>query len=289
MMLELQRFIEGRGGLAATWELHEFGMTRRSLEDVLRAGAITRVRQGWYCNPWLEVPAQQAVRVGGQLACSSAATFWNLWVPPTTDALHIAVDPNACQLRTRTSHRTRLTANDSSTCLHWTGRDGTVSRAVVSPLTALKQVIGCHQPEFALVVAESALNRGLVSQTEWDALLERLPRNGVRAVAGATGASGSGIESMFVHRIKRLGAPVRQQKFISGVGYVDVVLGEKLIVELDGEAFHRDAARDRRRDAVSSISGYRVLRFLANQVLHEWQLVEDAVVAALSRGDHRAA
>ena len=288
-MSELNRHVEAKGGVAATWELYEFGLTRRTLSDAVLLGHLTRVRQGWYCNPWLEPDAQQAIRVGGQLACSSAASFWNLWVPATDGALHVAVDANACQLRTRTSYRTPRALDDSTARVHWSGRDHTVSRAVVSPVTALAQVALCHSTEFALVVAESALNRGVVTAAEWAALLERLPQSRGTRLAAATGASGSGIESMFVHRLSKLGVPVRQQVYIDGVGYVDAVLGERLIVELDGEAYHRDAARDRRRDAVSSVTGYRVLRFLANQVVRDWQLVEDAVVAALVRGDHLAA
>jgi very-short-patch-repair endonuclease len=285
-MFELHRRIEEVGGVIATWELHELGFGRRGIERLLEAGAVDRVRQGWYCNPWLEESARQAARVGGQLGCCSAAAFWRLWVPTMPDVLHVSVDPNACQLRERTDHRKRRSESDETVRVHWAGRDLSQSRVAVPPLVALEQICFCQPAEFALVAVESALNRGVIGASEWKGVLDRLPQDRGRLLAHASGLSGSGIETMFTNRIRRLGLTVRQQVFISGVGYVDAIIGERLVIELDSELYHQDQARDRRRDAVASIEGFRSLRFLANQVTREWQVVEDAVMAAVSRGDH---
>ncbi|MET0589922.1 MAG: DUF559 domain-containing protein, partial [Naasia sp.] len=210
-----------------------------------------------------------------------------LWVPDGDPRLHVAVEPDACQLREPGSYRRRL--SDPSVEVHWTGRDETSSRVVVPPATALRQIAACQPPDVLHVVAESALNRGRVSSAQWEAIESTLPLLVRRRLGPVTGLSGSGIESMFVARVRALGIEIRQQVKLPGVGYVDVVIGDRLIVELDGERFHRDAARDRHRDAVSSALGYRVLRFLANQVVHDWPIVEAAVIAALLRGDHRTA
>ncbi len=47
-----------------------------------------------------------------------------------------------------------------------------------------------------------------------------------------------------------------------------------------------DPESDRRRDAIASALGYRVLRFSYWQVVERWAEVEAAVWAAVSRGDH---
>ncbi|WP_251857948.1 DUF559 domain-containing protein [Herbiconiux sp. L3-i23] len=285
-MEDVNRFIEDRGALAATYELHRFGMGRADIADAVRAGAITRIRQGWYGNPWLEPSAQQAARVGGQLTCSSGAEFWGLWLPRHARSLHVGLDPHTARLRTRTSYRTRLDPRDSTVDLHWTGVDTSRSRVVAPPLECLAQIARCHPSEFALVAAESALHHGFISEEEWERTVASSPGRVRKALPRAGSLSGSGIESLFVTRMRRLGLAVRQQVFINGVGYVDAVIGDSLVVELDGQAYHRDDARDRRRDAVSSIQGYRVLRFLAKQVTDDWELVQSAVLAAVARGDH---
>lgn len=71
---------------------------------------------------------------------------------------------------------------------------------------------------------------------------------------------------------------------------VDLMIGERLIVEVDGREHHSDPVafeRDRVRDARLSALGYRVLRFSYNQVMFDWPLVEASILAATARGDHR--
>lgn len=76
---------------------------------------------------------------------------------------------------------------------------------------------------------------------------------------------------------------------IPGIGRVDFVVGDRLIIEVDSRAHHErtpDYERDRRRDAAASTHGYRVLRFTYRQVFDDWRSVEEAIMAAYLRGDH---
>jgi very-short-patch-repair endonuclease len=60
----------------------------------------------------------------------------------------------------------------------------------------------------------------------------------------------------------------------------------RLVVELDGYAFHRTRAafeRDRARDAALQLAGYRVLRLTARRLGEEPVAVADAVRTLLSR------
>ena len=109
-------------------------------------------------------------------------------------------------------------------------------------------------------------------------------------LARADGVCESGTESIFWNRIQPFDLDVRRQVVIGRVGRVDFVVGERLVVEIDGAAYHADSEQfeaDRRRDAMLSRLGYRVLRFSYTQVMFRWAEVEAALIGALVRGDHR--
>ena len=62
---------------------------------------------------------------------------------------------------------------------------------------------------------------------------------------------------------------------------------ERVIVELDGFAFHRSRAQfeaDRRRDAKLTVAGYRVLRITQQRLQHEPEAVLDDLQEAAQRG-----
>jgi len=120
-------------------------------------------------------------------------------------------------------------------------------------------------------------------------LLSELPRAMRRALAAAGNKSESGGESLLLFDLRQLGFVLRQQVEIVGVGRVDFIIGERLIVEVDGYEFHserRDFEEDRRRDAVASSLGYRTLRFSHLQVERNDPIVKASILAALARGDH---
>jgi very-short-patch-repair endonuclease len=287
-MTPLQHSIEARGGLIKTAELHELGLDRAAIAEALSRREIQRIRQAWYANPWLPVGQSRAARIGGQLACSSAAAALGLW-DPRVHRLHVCVDEHARSLRTQTSYRRRRRLDDPDTVVHWTGRDPAGTRTIVSPLRCIEQVASCESAVTALVVAESALNRRLVTTAEWMRAVERLPARTRAILRGAGSRSESGSETLFAYGMARLGVSVRQQVVIPGVGRVDALIGDRLVIELDSVAHHSDPAADRHRDALLSARGYRVLRFMYNQVVHAWPEVEAAVLAAMARGDHLAA
>jgi very-short-patch-repair endonuclease len=287
-MTPVQRAVEELGGLIKTAELHDLGLGRAAIGQAVARGEIQRIRQAWYANPWLPPAQSRAARIGGQLACSSAAAALGLW-EPRLERLHVCVDEHARALRTQTSYRSRLRPDDPTTLVHWSGVDPAGTRVLVSPLRCIEQVAACESEVTALVVAESALHRQVITSSEWLRCLERLPRR-VRAVVGrASPRSESGTESLFAYGMARAGVTVRQQVVIPGVGRVDALIGERLVIELDSLAHHSDPTADRHRDALLSALGYRVLRFMYRQVVDAWNEVEAAVLAAISRGDHLAA
>jgi very-short-patch-repair endonuclease len=76
--------------------------------------------------------------------------------------------------------------------------------------------------------------------------------------------------------------PVRSQVHVPRVGWVDLLVQERVVVEVDGYAVHRDRfSEDRRRDAELARLGHVVLRFTYEQVLRRPGWVLDVVRDAL--------
>ncbi len=97
----------------------------------------------------------------------------------------------------------------------------------------------------------------------------------------------SGLESLFRLRMHVLGIRLACQVDVEGVGRVDFVIDECLIVEVDGRENHDGPAlrhKDLRRDAAASRRGYETLRFDYAQIVHDWPSVQAAILGARERG-----
>lgn len=73
---------------------------------------------------------------------------------------------------------------------------------------------------------------------------------------------------------------------IPTVGRVDFVIDGMLILEADGMENHDGGShrhKDLRRDAAASAIGYETLRFDYALIVHDWPVVEAAIIAAISR------
>jgi len=158
---------------------------------------------------------------------------------------------------------------------------------VDAPVEALRQVFRCLPFDDAFAVLESALRRGTITRPWVGAARLGRTRSEADLLTRADGIAESGTESLLKAGLVRRGVPFRQQVPVSGVGRVDFVVGDRLIVEVDSKTHHLDLSRDRRRDGDSSIAGFRTLRFMYGQVRFERDWVLRAIHAAYLRGDHR--
>lgn len=279
------------GGLAATHELYARGHTRNSLAIDVADGHIIRVRQGWYLLPSTAESSVRAARVGGRLGCLSAARHYGLSVRGNDD-VHVSLPPHTSRLRSPTDRRRRLAGlEDTGIVAHWTDDGNGGSRYATDPLKSVLQMALCVSPERTVAAIDSAIRLRLVTLDNWTRAIAGLPRRLRRLLARANGASESITESITRFRLNMLGIEPRLQVRISGVGRVDMVIGDRLVLEIDGYAYHSDKERfeaDRRRDARLSARGYRVLRFSYDQIFNHWSEVKSAILAAIARGDHLA-
>jgi len=279
------------GGLAATHELLAAGHTQYELSCAVSSGLIIRIRQGWYGLPGIHEDAIRAVRVGGRLSCTSGAYFHSLWVLRPTE-LHVEVTPNTSRLRSQRDKDIRLSEiSQSHTVVHWCDTNSPGTRLAVSARYCLRRMALCLPAEEVVAAADSAIRTGVISLRQWSDDIRELPPSLAKGLQRVDPNSESIIESLARFRLHELGFAPRLQVNIAGVGRVDLMLGDRLVIELDGWEYHSDREQfetDRRRDAQLSARGFRVLRFSYRQVTERATEVNRAIVAAVVRGDHCA-
>ncbi len=178
--------------------------------------------------------------------------------------------------------------------LHWATGPVPISRTqLVDPLlNVLFHVARCLTVRDALAVWESAVRRGHITRealehVRWASATARV----TMILRVLSVLSDSGIETHFVDRLRPFGLPLRQQVYVHG-HVVDVLIGTRLIVQIDGFAHHSDAQQRRsdiRHDAELSLLGYTVLRFDYAQIMFEWAFVESIVLSAVAQGRHLVA
>ncbi len=185
----------------------------------------------------------------------------------------------------------RLAASPRGVVIH---RDDSVSvgrrrGADVDVVAALSQ-LASHGDDDALIVAvDSARALGLLDAGGLTRLAEVLPRRQRALLALSRDDAGSGIETLARIRLVLLGHSVRTQVELAPDIRVDLLIGDRLVIETDGKQFHDDPeafARDRDRDLVLKAMGYRVLRLTYQQVIDDWPSVATAVTLICRRGEH---
>lgn len=276
-MTTLHSTLKSAGGVASTARLLRRGFTARELAEAVRSGTIQRVRQGWYALPETPRDVTTAVRVGGSLACVSALRRAGIWLP-FDSRIHVAVPAHASRLRVV-----------PSAVVHWCAPADAEFVPVIPLAEALGQAAVCLPAEFALVAIDSALNKSLVTLPQLERAFALLPARARRLLDLPDAKCDSGLETLARYRLRRWRIRVRTQVRIPGVGRVDVVVGERLVLEFDGRGFHDDDdsfEEDRRRDRELHRLGYIVVRLSYTQVMQQWQRAEEVIREMVRRRDH---
>jgi very-short-patch-repair endonuclease len=262
--------------------LRSLGLSEKLLAREVQTGRLVRVRHGVYATP--DAPREQvrAARIGGRLTSYSALRARDLWCPPGDDRLHVAVGAHARALRDPDSGAPFAPRAD--VVVHWRAQPARLSRLHEQlPLPAvMRHLPSALDSAFVVAVLDSALRRGAVTTWELSRSFAGVPRL-LRALARADPRAESGIESVARCRLREARLDVRPQVRI-GRYRVDFLVGERVVVEIDGREHHDDPVafeRDRRRAAELTRLGYRVLHFSYSQVLFDWPSCLAAVRAAL--------
>jgi very-short-patch-repair endonuclease len=282
-----------RGGAIRTSELRRAGFTAREIGAAVRGGLLVRARRGMHVLPETAADAVEALGHRGLVACATAARAHGLWTfdGGGEEPTHVWVDPHRHPARVGRrpeSDDVRISERVCRCILH---RDAAIDEGgplLVGLLHCLLQLAHCLGGEAFFAALESALQLGLISPAGRWRLRTFVPPAMAWLVDFAHSASESGLESLLRLRLAHLGISMTAQVAIPGVGRVDFVIGGCLILEADGKENHEGNRRHRdlRRDALTAAMGYVTLRFDSALIMHEWPVVEAAILGALDRRTH---
>lgn len=262
--------------------LRQRGMTRRAVSRAVAEGQLVRLRRGVYAQTGACAAVRIAALHGGRPACVTAAEHLGLWVLTPDEAVHVWLRGHGHAYR-----------HDGCRCVeHWGDGPTADSFGIPSVPRVLRQILMCRGVEEFFATLESALRQQLISAEGLAWLRSAVPASAVEAITFARSDADSGLESLVRWRLRHLGLRIRAQVSIVSVGRVDLLIGERLIVEVDGRANHHDPAKrhkDLVRDAHAAMWGYVTLRFDFAMVVHDWDVVERAILAHVAAGNHLAA
>ncbi|MFS2242842.1 endonuclease domain-containing protein [Microbacterium sp. OR16] len=275
MMLAPAELLARFGGVARGVLLQQYGCSRRVLADAAARGTIRRVRPGVFALPTTDRKVVTAAAHGGELTCADALRANRVWVlSDPDDVVHVWL-----------GRAGRRHPHDRCACVvhHSPGTSGV---GYASVATALIHAYRCLPAEEFFAAYESAWNRRLLTASDRRRIATELPQAAQWMLRFARSDAQSGLESLLRFRLHLLGIRLECQVQIGQVGRVDFVAGGRLILEVDGRENHHSAERrhsDLVRDAASSALGYETLRFDYSLVVHHWDQVVPAIIAAIGR------
>lgn len=233
-----------------------------------------------FCLPGAEQEwVTEAVRRSAVLSCGAAAQYQGLDVFGRV-TLHLAARTARHVARSTVFHRRPVECDARVTTLRQT----------------LLDCCRCLPLAQAVSVLDSAVRQGRVDPDELRALVPARGRSARRlrtAVDLVDPAAQSVLESaarvlLVAGKVGR----VESQVEVARVGWVDLVVDDWLVIEVDGFSVHRERFReDRRRDAELARQGYVVLRFTYEDLERraEWVLAVVRETLALGRPGQRSA
>ncbi|OBA30853.1 type IV toxin-antitoxin system AbiEi family antitoxin domain-containing protein [Gordonia sp. 852002-51296_SCH5728562-b] len=286
------------------------GMSPRDVRRAVEEGQLQRLRHGWMAADGADPLVVEAVRAGGCLTCVAALKLHGFWIPPRVKALHVR--------GTASAHR----RHPRRFCRQYGGHMR-VDAAVDEPVTALRHALRCLTDEQTIVVTDSMLHcryrddagtleaagtltcssggagksgddemeSGLIVPTveQIRSAFDGAPKSVRRLLDECDPKAASGIESITRVRIRRKGVRLTTQAHIPGVGHVDMLIGDRLVVEVDGYAFHSEKEsfqEDRRRNQVQAAGNYVYMPFTYDDVIDRWPHVEATIMGAVHNGVH---
>jgi very-short-patch-repair endonuclease len=281
------------GGVASCRELNAHGYPLRVIDRAVARGDVQRLRRGWIGLPETPADLTRAIRAGGTLTCVSALRRDEVW---TNDdrRVHVRIARNG-NLAARNGVRPPIAQMQRSglvvhrTMMHQRFESDAVGG--VDPIgVALAHAMMCQERLDAIASLDSCLHLGLVSFATVRTALAGLPADYADYIRFIDPRAESGLESHVRLGLRAVNIIARPQVGIEGVGRIDLLVGDRLIIETDGHKWHskpEDVRRDKERDLAAAERGYLVLRLSYEQVLFEWPRVLAAVRSLVARNEHR--
>jgi len=280
--MDAMEMLRGSGGVARRSELVACSRDGRELARAVRAGEVVRAAPGVYALAGVDPVLITACLYRGHATCVTAAQLHGLAVlePPRAPHLSVPRERGARPSVGRSSWPAVLHREDGSQLA------GLGQGPVAAVADALARMLTCASAGPAVVTVDSALAARMVTVDQLAALVRGPHRvRAMAALAQADGRSQSPIETLARLALRGAGLQVEPAVRIAGVGAVDLLVEGRVVVELDGFAYHSGRAEyreDRRRDRELARQGYVVLRFTFEEVVRDPGIVVSAVLAVLA-------
>lgn len=261
-------------GVYAAHHLRALGLSRAQIRTAVRRGSLLRLRNGWYARPDADQAVVAAVVAGGALSCVSALRLCKVWVPEGVGT-HIRLP------------RHNRTLGAQRFCLPF-GANPPVVRGIDDVHTSVLCAMRCLDAEGAVVVLDSVLHRKLATREQLRQWLSDAPKR-VQELLLRCREAEAGTETMTRLRLRRCGVHVRTQVWLTESKRVDLLIGDRLVIECDSVEHHTDRnayEEDRRRDRELTAKGYVVVRLTYRQIHDEWPAIEQSLLSLVRSQTH---
>jgi len=283
-MDRLASILDRNHGFATRAELHAAGISKRSIQRELAAGRLVAHGRVLVSRRRVMLAYHRAVRMRTRVACVTAARLMGLWVLET-DALHVVA---------RTDHtHVQLDGRFPPPRVHWSPSplEPDAGRLVIeSGRNALAHIADCQPIDLAVATFDSAIRQGLITIEELQRLASVRRGRFAEVVELVSDLADSGLESITRVRLLWAGVTCREQVVVDGHA-VDLLIGERLIIQLDGRHHLEDPAqlaRDRRQDRRLRRMGYTVLRYGYDDIIFRWDATWAEIRTHLAQRAHLA-
>lgn len=277
----IARLAERQHGVVSRAQLLHAGLSAKVIDGRLARGQLRPLHRGVFqVGP---IMAARAREMAAHLACGassvvshrSAAVFWQLLAP------HDPQQPVEILVRARERCRPGIVVRRAGSL-----RDDEVTKLDGIPITTAARTIVDLAASVSARELEQALAQSLARRLTTRAQLERkvVRANGRRGTArlrallhGEAALTRSDAEERLLRLIRRAQLPEPATNTPIAGYEVDFLWRDaRLVVEVDGYAYHADATafeKDRRRDFALTSTGLRVVRVTWKQLVQEPEVI----------------
>lgn len=264
------------GGVLSTAQLLGSGETERDIRQALDLDLLRRIRHGWYATNDADADVVAAVEAGGVASCVFALHRSGIWVPGEAVEMHCRVTRHGQRIRGRQCRRY--------------GRPTSATAAIDDLPTALQYAARCLDDEGFIVVCDSVANKGLITLEDIATQFAHAPTRIRRLIEKCDARAQSGTESMTRVRLRNVGYRVRVQYRVAKGLHPDLLVGERLAVEIDSKAHHTGEDNyeyDRWRDRQYVKHGLIPIRLTYAHVVTHWPATLADIHAICRNRTHR--
>lgn len=263
-------------GIATTRALRGAGLRDAEIRTAVRGGSLVRIRQGVVATPGCDPAVLAAARIGGRLAGASAARALGFWAPPRRNL--VVEVPRGAHVPPTGAAVLR-------------GPSGPARYGVSTASDVVGQILRSEPPHIAVAVLDSILRRSGLTRVDLEFAVDGLPRRLRRWLRFVDPRAESGTESIVRVLLALDGIVATPQVRVpfSDLERLDLVVGDRLVIECDSRAHHSTPAeldRDNARDLMLTALGFLVIRIRYRAAVGDPEGVVAAVRAMVDAGLH---